>query len=448
MKKIIFILITFFLFCNVKCLSKFYIGEKVQNMRIYEYTDYDSYIGVPYVLRRSDGVYTYCLNPFLKYNTIDYLLEYSYNTELFGIDDEQLDRMNLIGYYGYNYINHADLKWYGITQFLIWKELNLNDIYFVDNTFNKINIYENDILEIENLVNDYYTLPSISNKLEYTINSRYEEIDLNNVLSKYQIIESNIDSKIEGNKLIINTSDYGSYKIKLRRNSPVSSDYKIYYIDGYQPLLLPGKVNDIEFSIDVEVKSGSITINTFDSENIDREEATLEGTVYGIYSDNELLTTISTDGFGIAFIDNLKLGNYYIKEINTSNGYEVDNNIYEVIIDINNDIVININKDVIKGNLVINNYDLNQEYNIYNINDEFVSKVLINKKNILEYGYYYIVQNGETKYDFIIDESKDYIYGVLEVEVPNTKKIDYYRFLPLLFIFLGILLIKKATHYE
>ena len=65
--------------------------------------------------------------------------------------------MNLIAHYGYGYPNHTDLKWYGVTQYLIWNELGLDDLYFTDSYYgNRITAYTNEIDEMNSLINNHY----------------------------------------------------------------------------------------------------------------------------------------------------------------------------------------------------------------------------------------------------------------------------------------------------
>lgn len=502
MKKIIFILFTLLIFIpNTKALSKFYLGEKVPNMHIESVSESEVHNGIPFILRRDDGKFVYCINPFESLNTTNYYSSYNYNDKLFNLTDEQLNKMNLIAYYGYNYGNHTDLKWYGVTQFLIWKVLNLKDIYFTDTkNGNKIIAYQNEIKEIENLVNNHYKLPSFSNNhFEYTINSSYEINDLNNILSNYEIKESNIESKIEGNALYINTNKVGNYEITFIRKSPIKREYILYALKGNQSLLYPGMINDIEFKITIEVNSGSITINKKDSENIDRKTAILEGAVYGVYDKEELINTVETDNNGIAYIENLPLGKYYVKEITPSFGYKLDENIYEInLTNENRDTIIDSYESVIKGKLIINkyygeenNYKLEEGavFEIYDIKDNLIGTYetkdgIINE--MLEYGEYYGIQTkGITGYKFVdkfnilIDEEKDYILDLynekeyiyelnkkeeyitnldnkkdefLIVEVPNTKVNNYNKTISISLILIGLILIlksiKKTTYFE
>lgn len=470
MKKFIFLFILLFVFTtNTLALSKFYLGEKVPNMYIEEYDDYNLHNGAPFILTRDDGSIVYCINPFYMMNTTDYYNEYSTNNSIFNLTDEQINKINLISYLGYNYYGHTDIKWYGITQFLIWKTIGFNDIYFTDSHYgNRITAYVDEVSVLESMVNNYFKLPSFANNIyEYSSNREYKIIDENEVLYGYEILETNIDAKIINNELYINTKEDGLYEIKFIKKSPVNHDYKLYALEGYQPLIYPGKINDIEFRITIEVNSGDITINKFDSENKNRVEATLEGAVYGIYNKDELINTVETNEEGIAYVDDLPVGEYYVKEIKASSGYQLDTNIYLAkITKENKNIIINSYENIIKGNLVINkyygeddNYNLEDKakFEIYDSNNNLIDSLETNNGSVnteLAYGDYYIVQiEGINGYNFIdkfkisIREEKDYIFDlynekeILVVEVPNTYKKSYNKLISLLLIFIGSILI-------
>ena len=480
MKKIIFILLALFVFIPAsQGLAKFYIGEKVPNMHIESVRDIGVHNGVPFILTREDGQFVYCIERPKDINVTDYYKEYYHNDKQFNLTDEMLERINLLGYYGYKYQNHTDIKWYGVTQFLIWKTLYGN-VYFTDTRYGKkIDAYVSEINEIENLVNSYYKLPSFSNNsFEYSINSKYEILDTNNVLNNFEIKASNIDSYISDNKLYIETKEEGIYEISFIKRNPAKNDYILYGLSGWQPLILPGKARDIEFKISIKVDSGSITINKFDSENIERKNAILEGAEYGIYNEEELITTIKTNEEGVAYIDKLPLGKYYVKEINPSLGYKLDKNIYEInLTNKDKDVVINSYEEVIKGNLIINKYygeDNNYKkedgavFEIYDINDNLIGAYqtkngIINES--LEYGEYYAIQTkGIFGYKFVdkfnisVKEEKDYIFDlynkkdILVVNVPNTKVKNYNKLISISLILLGLILIlkslKKTTHFE
>lgn len=443
MKKILFTILLIFLFIfQIDAADKFHLGEKVPNMYIETKNGNDLHNGAPFLLTRIDGKLVYCIDPFKMMNTTNYYNSYLHNTSLFKLSNEALNKMNIIAYYGYGYSNHTDLKWYGITQFLIYKALGLESVYFTDVYYgSKVDMYVSEVSELENLVNNYYKLPSFSTKTYYyDPNKTYEMYDNNNVLGNYQIEYSNIDANIVNNKLIINTSKSGSYTIKFVRKSPVTTNYTLYYLDGAQSLLYPGRIDDITFELNIIVNSGSITINKYDSENKSRLEADLEGAIFGIYQNNKLISELVIDKNGKASIYELPLGDYMIKELTPSKGYKLDTNKYNVTISSqNNDIVISSYSNVISGNLIINKYygsdedyklDENAVFEVYN-NNKLIKTVKGSAVESLEYGNYFIKQiNGKKYYDLINDfnisiaEEKNYIYNFYTDKTDEIKAYE------------------------
>ena len=450
MKKILFIFLTLFIFIPFSnALTKFSLGDKVPNMHIGSISSQNvSYNGVPFVLKRDDGSFVYCLEHQLKINTTDYYTEYDYNDERFNLSDEQINKINTLAYYGYGYKNHTGLEWYGVTQFLIWKELDYRDVFFTDKPYgNRIVAYKNEMNELRELVKMHNTLPSFSNdNFEFTIGTTYEVEDLNNVLSNYDIKESNIDIEIKDNKVYISPKTSGNYEITFIRKSPIDRNYILYEYSGNQPLIYPGRIKDIEFKIEVQVNSGSITINNLDSENKERMFADLEGAVYGIYNEDELITTITTDYSSIGYLDELPLGNYKVKQISPSIGYKLDDKVYEIeITKDNKDSVIDSYSEIIKGNVIINKYFGSEDnykledgavFEVYDINNNLIGSYeskdgVVNIE--LEYGKYYIDQIkgieghklNTRKYITVIEE-KDYEMDFYDEVIMGDLRINKY----------------------
>lgn len=122
--------------------------------------------------------------------------------------------------------------------------------------------------------------------------------------------------------------------------------------------------------------TGSITITKEDSETgaIAQGDATLTGAVYGLYARNNIVhpdghtgilytagtlvaTFPATDENRQARLNNLYLGNYYVKEITPSTGYLLDTKEYDVAVTYEGQDVPNVvrtstvTEDVIKGNI-------------------------------------------------------------------------------------------------
>lgn len=453
MKKIINIFILFILFMGgVEAKSKFYINGKFSDTYIHIKSGKEAYNGNMYKYVREDGKLVYCIEPFKLIKPNVYYEEYEYNSDLFNISEEVLNKINLISYYGYGFYNHDSIEWYIATQALIWKSLGVEEIFFTDSSNNKVNKYEAEINEINSLVDKHLEKPSFSGShFEYSSNRQYEIYDTNDVLSNYEIKESNIESKIINNKLIIDTKEDGIYNITFIKKSPIDTNYKLYYLSGAQALISPGKLNDITFNITIEVNSGNIIINKFDSESEERIEATLKGAIYGIYNDSGLIAEITTDESGVATFKDLELGNYYVKELKPSEGYELDTNIYYInLTKENKSALINSYEKIIKAEVILNKYYVDGDnytkeddaiFELYNSKIELVETFKTENgsaKKTIPFGEYYLVQiKGKDGYSFIdkfkisINEKRKYVFElydkreVLVVDVPDTLKNDH-----------------------
>ena len=453
MKKIINIFILFILFMGgVEAKSKFYINGKFSDTYIHIKSGKEAYNGNMYKYEREDGKLVYCIEPFKLIKPNVYYEEYEYNSDLFNISEEILNKINLISYYGYGFYNHDSIEWYIATQALIWKSLGVEEIFFTDSSNNKVNKYEAEINEINSLVDKHLKKPSFSGlHFEYSSNRQYEIYDTNDVLSNYEIKESNIESKIINNKLIIDTKEDGIYNITFIKKSPIDTNYKLYYLSGAQALISPGKLNDITFNITIEVNSGNIIINKFDSESEERIEATLKGAIYGIYNDSGLIADITTDESGVATFKDLELGIYYVKELKPSEGYELDTNIYYIsLTKENKSALINSYEKIIKAEVILNKYYVDGDnytkeddaiFELYNSNLELVETFKTENgsaKKTIPFGEYYLVQiKGKDGYSFIdkfkisINEKRKYVFElydkreVLVVDVPDTLKNDH-----------------------
>ncbi len=442
MKKFIYVLLfftMFFLIKNVEAASGFASEETVPNMYVKVSNGENTYEG-PINIITKDGEYFYSLNPYLSFNYDVNYDEYYCIPETLNITDEQREKINIIAHYGYEYDNHTDIKWYGITQYLIWKELN-EEIYFIND---EINEYKDEIEELENLVETYYTLPSFANSYNYLdIGLRYEFNDENNVLSNFKITSNNIDAFIEKNKLIIDSTQ-DDYKTEITFSS---KDYDptpaiIYYMEGYQSLFKKGQKEILNFSVKINVINGKLTIIKKDSENI---KANFSDSKYGLYNKDGLVTLIILDNSGVVNIDRLKMGEYYLVELKPTPGYKSDNNIYNIVINSKSpSVTLELYGERLKGHVNITkyygsqgNYQLEDgaQFELYDSDDNYIGLYTTSNGKIefdLPYGEYYLLQtNGKQGYNFIektdivITEEKDYnidLYNEAELYEVNINK--------------------------
>ena len=441
MKKIL-VFIFLFLVCTLKVsaydlIDSFHLGPKVPNSYVTKIKNNDLRNTYTSVLLRSDNNYVYCIDPFNVKIDGTYEGYIGYN-ESFGLSKEQINRMNLLAYYGYGYQNHTDIKWYGITQFLIWQTLGLDDIYYTDTSYgNRIVQNEEEINELNNLVNNHFIKPNFNINNSYSIKEEYTLIDNNNVLDLYDIdYNGNISVSKNDNKLTIYSNNPGTYTIRFIKKSKINNDYILYNNNIRQNMFYPGKYDDVISSLTINFLSGSIEINKQDREKGEPQgQATLEGAVYGLYEDNTLIKEISLDNDGYGILTDIPLRNYYIKEISPSNGYMLDDTKYEVNLTSNNNHQnIIVYEDVIKnkfkiikkyGNEITNNYYLesNVSFELYDSNNNLIDTYLTDDNgeiNIyLPYGEYTLKQlSGKDGYEL----SEPISINVSKID--NNKEIE------------------------
>ena len=398
-------------------IESFHFGNMIPNAYVTKVKNGNIRNTSTWMLLRSDNSYVYCIDPFTNEINGNYEGYIGYN-ELFGLTKNQINRMNLLAHYGYGYNNHTDIKWYGITQYLIWETLGLDDIYYTDTSYgNRIIQYTDEINELNNLVNNHYITPSFNTRT-YSIKEQYTLVDNNNVLELYDIeYNGNINVEKQGNTLTVSSDKPGTYTIRFIKKSEVKNDYILYQNSIRQNMFYPGKYDDIVSSVTLTFEEGTIEINKQDRETTtSQNNATLEGAIYGLYEGNNLIQKVALDKNGYGIITNLPLKNYYIKEIEPSKGYMLDNTKYEVNLTTNNnhqsiivyeDIIKNKFKIIKKyGNEITNNYYLESDasFELYDQSNNLIDTYITDENGIIElllpYGSYILKQiNGKEGYE-------------------------------------------------
>ncbi len=401
MKKFFFIISFLFIkILSVKAYDftdTFYYDYKVPNMYVSKIKDGKLKNTATFMLHRSNADYVYCIDPFTSEIDGTYEAYIGYNP-LFNLSKEQINRMNLLAHYGYEYQNHTDLKWYGITQYLIWETLNLDDIYFTDTYYgNKIIQYTDEINELNQLVKNHYIKPNF-NLLNnnFSIKTEYVLEDSNKVLQEYDLEYSN-DIKVtkEDNKLKIYSDKVGNYQIRFIKKSEVDRDYILYSKDGSQNMFYPGRYDDVEDIININFIDGTLEIVKEDRETKNKQgQASLMGATYGLFDGDKLIKEIVTDELGHALINNLALKKYTLKELNPSLGYQLDDTVYDVNFDLsNNKIIVTVYEDVIKNKIKIIKKYGNEVTNNYYLESDVSFEIYDNRNNLI--GTYLTDEHGE-----------------------------------------------------
>lgn len=473
MKKLFIFLITIlginlFSLVDVNAYS-FYEGEYIDGIYITKESGGTKYYQKARFFNLKDnGKYAYCVEPFAMFNE-DSVYErsiYPNNLTL-----SQMVKINMIAHFGYQYENHTDKKWYAITQYMIWKAVDPTaNIYFTDTlNGNKIDAFTDEINEINNLVNEFNTIPSIHKSISYMAEGGSITLtDTNNIINKYQSTNSNVT--INGNKITINNLKEGHHRIEFTRSKYRNGAIPFYYsATDSQDMTTVGDLNPKRIYIEIEVKKTSIEITKIDADNKNttpKGDASLIGAIYNLYDQdmnkiNELI--IGEDN--TAKLENLDYGKYFIKEEKPGVGYQLDTKVYEITIDKNNpNIKLTLENKVIEKKLEISkNYgedgnfskEKDISFDIYNSKDELFDTITTNENGyasiILPYGKYNIKQKNTTEGYKLLDNIElnveDNITEKLElydykIKVPNTYHEEKnYSFL--LILFTGILHVKK-----
>ena len=429
----------------------FYYDTQVPNMYITKIKGSSYQNGAPFLIHRSDGTLVYCVQLFTDITGVTYDGYIGYNG-LLGLSQEQIRKMNVIAHYGYGYLNHTDLKWYGLTQYLIWETLGLDDIYFTDVYHGKrITAYTSELNELRSLVNSYYVLPSFSGQnYKFSINNNYTITDRNNVLKDYKVTssDSNLEVSVVGNNLNLKALKDGTYRVTFTKKDN-SKNYMLYYSNSSQNFLLPGRIDDLSTTITINAYKGSISVSKHDIEtDTKRENTTFENAMYGLYKEgtDDLVTTFYLDSEGKYKLDNLQLTNYYVKEISPPIGYQLSNKKYPVSLTIENrDISLDVYEEVISkeisiykyyGNNVTDHYYLESGaiFELYDINNNLINTYKTDQDGHinfnLTYGKYYLRQiTGKEGYtvndDIILNviDCKNERFDLYDYEIINYGKL-------------------------
>ena len=224
-------------------------------------------------------------------------------------------------------------------------------------------------------------------------------------------------------KAIFNNLSKGKYFIK-----EVSNDGKFVLDDNYYEVTL--KVNENNRIIDVflelenKLKRGNLKIKKIDFDT----KIPIKDTEFIIMKDEKIIYQGRTNVDGIIELNDLVYGIYKIKEVIASNGYLLNEMIYEVNIDDENkDVYIEIENELKKGKLVIRKLDSSNGRVISNV--EFV---IMRDNEVIYEGV--TNEYGEIEIDslplgiYIVKEvraSDGYILNEEEIEVSLDSEVKY-----------------------
>ncbi len=451
MKKIIVIIMIFFIGIIGVMASdtseEFYSGDWIPNIYIDKVKNGTiHYRQARFIKRKSNKDIAYCIEPFedMKYNDNYNGYTSDYSNHL-GISDSTWKRISRIAYFGYGYADHTSDKWYAITQVMIWREVDKSaQFYFTDSlNGNKTNKYDDEINEINKLISSNTKLPSFANKTyDFSINSTNTLVDTNSVLNMFEFNYSNdlLEIKKEGNNLIIKSTSDTNVNVSFEKRFNNYNTKTIVFVDSsYQNLMTPGNIDGLVFDLKLNIKSGRIKITKVDSDTLEKTpngEGRLIGSKYGVYDLNgNIIDEMVIDDENESISNSLPFGNYIIKEIESMEGYLLDENEYEVNIDNDNlfvDLVLK-NKAIKSTIEIYKYYDEKLEsgisFDIYDCNNNLIDTVTTDEygriTKELYYGKYRFHQLNTTKnykyvddFEVIIDEDS---HEIIRLDLKDEK---------------------------
>lgn len=224
-------------------------------------------------------------------------------------------------------------------------------------------------------------------------------------------------------KAIFNNLSKGKYFIK-----EVSNDKKFVLDDNYYEANLKANENnriiDVFLELENKLKRGNLKIKKIDFDT----KIPIKDTEFIIMKDEKIIYQGRTNVDGIIELNDLVYGIYKIKEVMASNGYLLNEMIYEVKIDDENkDVCFEIENELKKGKLVIRKLDSSNGNVISNV--EFV---IMRDNEVIYEGV--TNEYGEIEIDnlplgiYIIKEvkaSNGYILNEDEIEVSLDSEVKY-----------------------
>ena len=404
--------------------------------------------------RSSDHQAAYCIEIWETLASNQSMAGYEDNYLLHtNLTEDVWERIQLIAYYGYEYQNHTTDNWYAASQYLIWKTLEPNStIYFTDTlNGNQVSKFEAEMAEIENLISRHYVLPSFAGQ-SFLVNPWIENylVDENRVLSNYEVTPdfASLSYRKDESTLYFKM-DKGLIKTKFQLTKvDTTRKTSLYVSPNGQDLIVRGNYPKITAEFEVEVGFGSIIFTKLDKDtgsSNPQGDASFVGTTYELYDQNHnLVTTFEFGNDDFVIVNSLPYGTYYVKEIKSGPGYQVDPNEYAITV--GGEIVTFVLSDkVYEGTVKIQKFyeigsmlkeEENAAFEVYNSKNELIGTYTTNSSGKIEvtlpYGTYRFHQvSGRENYNFIDDfsvtigekENQEYQFTFKNVPISRYVKI-------------------------
>ena len=209
--------------------------------------------------------------------------------------------------------------------------------------------------------------------------------------------------------------------------SEINVDTKYVTPKAYDITLTDGNADlSVDVMFENKLKKFTAEVVKKDVESVTAQgDATLAGATYGLYHDGNRVATYTTDENGHFVTDEFVCGNYTLQELTPSQGYQLNDEIYQVgaepqnyKVEIN-PIALDVTEDVIKGNVSIIKHSDDNDNTVENLESGAEFEVYLKSAG----GY---DKAKETERDYLITDGKGYAetkelpYGTYSVHQTKT----------------------------
>lgn len=374
------------------------------------------YMSAQWNLYDLDGKTAYCIEPGVNITTSDYEGAIGWINSPYS--DEVNRKIQLYGYYGYNYPGHENLRYRAAAQSLIWEATGGQIIEFWterygNGNFINLNAERNEILR---LASTHYEVPTFdSDTKDAVIGETTTFTDTKGILSNFDVVKSSDASvSINGNTLSVTPNIVGNITVVLKKKT-YTQDPTIIFVGKdatSQKMGMFGVDDPVLVRVKLNVVGGSLKINKKDLDtklSKPQGDATFKNAVYELLDENYNFITdlIIDDSFG-AKTDKILSPNkiYILREKTASEGYLLDKTEYRFKIDRDNlDIEMDVYEDVIEKTV-----------NIYKVFADGSTTILKGEPNVSF--EIYLKSTGEYYKTIKTDEK-----GFVSVKLPYGKWI-------------------------
>ena len=317
------------------------------------------YMSAQWNLYDLDGKTAYCIEPGVNITTSDYEGAIGWINSPYS--DEVNRKIQLYGYYGYNYPGHENLRYRAAAQSLIWEATGGQIIEFWterygNGNFINLNAERNEILR---LASTHYEVPTFdSDTKDAVIGETTTFTDTKGILSNFDVVKSSDASvSINGNTLSVTPNVVGNITVVLKKKT-YTQDPTIIFVGKdatSQKMGMFGVDDPVLVRVKLNVVGGSLKINKKDLDtklSKPQGDATFKNAVYELLDENyNFITDLIIDDSFSAKTDKILSPNkiYILREKTASEGYLLDKTEYRFKIDRDNlDIEMDVYEDVIE----------------------------------------------------------------------------------------------------